>query len=83
VQWLAHHLPDKKDEVLNRIRALRGGKLSQSEFGLRLRGSGIFAGQIDALFDVACRRAGLEAGSPALSTAAFRRPAAPQLALGL
>ena len=82
-QWLAHHLPDKKDKVLGRIRALRGGKLNQSEFGLRMRGEGIFADQIDALFDVACRKAGLAGSSPALSVAAFRRPAGPQLALEL
>jgi len=45
------------------------------------RGEGIFADQIDALFDVARRKAGLGGSSPALSVAAFRRPPGRQLSL--
>jgi DNA repair photolyase len=80
-QWLAQHFPDKKEKVLNRIRAMRDGKLNQALFGLRMRGTGIFAEQIDALFDVAVRKAGIAGKSPNLSTAAFRRPAGAQLSL--
>jgi hypothetical protein len=35
---------------------------------------GRFAEQLDALFAVACRKAGLADHGPELSTAAFRRP---------
>lgn len=80
-QWLAQHFPEKKDKVLNRIRSIRGGKLNQAQFGVRMRGNGIFADQIDALFDVAVRKAGIEGNSPNLSVAAFRRPAGAQLSL--
>jgi DNA repair photolyase len=80
-QWLARHLPEKKDKVLNRIRALREGKLNDPRFGSRMRGEGIFADQIEALFDVACRKAGIAGKSPNLSTAAFRPPAGKQLSL--
>jgi len=80
-QWLAKHFPEKKDKVLNRVRAMRGGKLYDGEFGRRMTGRGIFAEQIDALFDVACRKHGLAGPPPPLSTAAFRRPPGDQLSL--
>jgi DNA repair photolyase len=80
-QWLADHFPDKQAKVLNRIRALRGGELSDARFGSRMRGEGLFAGQMANLFEVACRKAGLARKVPALSTAAFRRSAGEQLSL--
>jgi len=82
-QWLANHAPEKKDKVLNRIRALRDGKLNETDFGSRMRGGGIFAEQIGQSFDVACRKAGIAGNWPSLSTASFRRPQGAQLALGL
>jgi DNA repair photolyase len=82
-EWLTRHLPDKKDKVLHRIRALRRGKLSNSEFGLRMRGEGIFADQISRLFDVACRKARCAGQEPELSTACFRRPGGSQMELCL
>lgn len=80
-QWLARHFPQKKEKVLNRIRALRGGKLNDARFDSRMTGEGIFAEQIEKLFEVACRKAGIREHSPALSTAAFRRPSSPQMSL--
>ena len=80
-QWLAEHLPTKKDKVLNRVRALRGGQLNESQFGKRMRGDGIFAEQTTSLFKLACRQAGLSHDMQTLSTAAFRRPSGPQLNL--
>jgi DNA repair photolyase len=70
--WLDRHLPDRKEKVLNRIREMRGGKLHDSRFCVRLKGEGVFAEQIGRLFTVSCRRAGLAAGGPRLSNAAFR-----------
>lgn len=72
-QWLENHFPNKKEKVLNRLRALRGGKLYEPEFGKRMRGEGVFAEQMGQLFDVACRKAGMATESPELSTAAFCR----------
>ncbi len=80
-QWLARHFPEKKDRVLGRIRAVRGGRLSDPRFGKRMRGEGLYAEQIASLFRVACRKAGIVARAPELSTAAFRRPDDAQLAL--
>jgi DNA repair photolyase len=73
--WLTHHYPERKEKVLNRIRTMRGGKLYDSKWAERGRGTGEFAEQIGALFRVARRRAGYdEERRPPLSTAAFRRP---------
>jgi len=72
--WLGAHYPDRKEKVLSRLRALREGKLYRSEWGLRMSGTGIFAEQIEALFDASRRRYGLEDRSHGPSTAAFRRP---------
>jgi DNA repair photolyase len=73
-QWLEDHMPDRKDKVLNRVRAMRGGKLNDPAFGARMRGQGPFAEQVAQLFHAACRKHGLNAKRSELSTAAFRRP---------
>jgi hypothetical protein len=68
--------------VLNRIRAMRGGKLNDPTFGKRMTGQGIFAEQMERVFDVASRKYGLDKPMPPLSTDAFRRVTA-QLSLEL
>jgi DNA repair photolyase len=80
-QWLENHFPDRKEKVLNRLRALRGGKLYDAQFGKRMRGEGIFADQIETLFDVSCRKYGMTNDRSELSTTAFRRPGGQQLSL--
>lgn len=80
-KWLEDHMPDSKDKVLNRIRAVRGGRLNDPRFGSRQRGTGAFADQINDMFKLACRKAGIEGRKPVLSTKAFRRPPKQQLSL--
>jgi DNA repair photolyase len=72
-QWLTENFPDRKDKVLNRVRELREGKLYDAKWGVRGRGTGIFADQMETLFDVTCRKLGLNEDDRELSTAAFRR----------
>ena len=81
--WLERHAPSKKQKVLGRVRAVRGGRENDPRFGSRMRGEGIFADQIDQLFALGCRKAGLGGDERVgLSTAAFRRlPADGQLPL--
>ena len=79
VEWLERNFPDRKDKVLGRIRAIRGGKLNDPRFGSRMRGEGIFADQISQMFHVACRKVGLPADRPGLSLTSFRRPGGQQL----
>ena len=80
-KWLETHFPDRKEKVLNRIKAMRGGKLYNSQWGTRMRGEGIFAEQIETMFDVARRKAGFKDDRRELSTAGFRRPGGAQLSL--
>jgi len=71
--WLARHFPDRREKVLNRLRDLRGGVLYDPRYGARMRGEGPFAEQVRQVFDVTCRRVGLNVLPVELSTAAFRR----------
>ena len=80
-QWLEQHFPDRKDKVLNRIRAIRGGKLNDPNFKTRMRGEGIFAEQMTELFQLACKKAGIDKRWPELTTKYFRRPGTTQLDL--
>jgi DNA repair photolyase len=77
--WLTAHFPDRKEKVLNRIKAMRGGKLYDAQWGTRMRGEGIFAEQIAQMFEVAKRKAGFIDGRGELSTENFRRPGGNQL----
>jgi DNA repair photolyase len=81
--WLEKHLPDRKEKILNRIRAIRGGRLNDPNFGSRMKGEGIFAEQIAGLFALGCKKAGISGHAPALSTEHFRRPGAVQVQMDL
>ena len=78
VQWLHDYLPDRSEKILNRMRALHGGRLSDPRFGYRMRGAGPYARQIGELFRVARKRAGLERTPSRLSAASFIRPTPPR-----
>ena len=80
-QWLQDYFPERRVKGLNRIRSTRGGKLNDPRFGSRMKGEGIFAEQIAAIFSAACRKAGISGRHPNLSTTSFRRPDEPQLSL--
>ncbi len=73
-RWLDEYFPERKAKVLGRIRQMRGGeKLYDSRWRKRQTGEGIFAEQIDTMFTVAARRAGM-GERPKLSIASFVRP---------
>jgi DNA repair photolyase len=81
--WLARNFPARAERVLHRIRECRSGRMSDSRFGRRMRGEGPYAEQIDALFRIAARRAGLDEPLPPLDASAFRRPPQPGEQLSL
>ena len=83
LRWLEEHVPDRKSRVLHRIQDTRAGRLSDTTFGRRKRGQGVYAGQIAALFEAAARKHGLDRPLPPPNTAAFRRPPAAGEQLGL
>jgi DNA repair photolyase len=73
-EWLTLHAPLQKDKILGRVREIRGGRLNDPNFGSRLRGQGEYAQHLDKLFEVTCRKEGLNASRPQLHAEAFRRP---------
>jgi len=80
-EWLTRHFPDRKENVLNRVRSLRGGKLNDANFGSRMKGEGVWAEQLHQMFEVMTRKLGLNKRKTDLSTAHFRRPGGTQLNL--
>lgn len=72
--WLDEHFPARKDKILGRIADTQGRTMSHADFGSRLRGEGVWADQIAALFRVSTKRAGIPQKRAELSAAAFRRP---------
>jgi DNA repair photolyase len=83
VDWVERHFPERRERILGRVRQCRAGNLSDVRFGHRMRGQGVYAEQIRALFQAAARRAGLDKQLDPLSTASFRRPPRPGEQLGL
>jgi DNA repair photolyase len=81
--WLALHYPERREKVMARIRSVRGGATYDPRFGVRQRGTGFWADEMAALFDLARRRAGLAERGPSLSVAHFLRPTAPGVQLEL
>jgi DNA repair photolyase len=81
--WLAEHFPERRERVLGRIRECRGGRMYDPRFGSRMRGEGVYAEHIGALFNAAARRHGLDQPLPPANTAAFRRPPQSGEQLGL
>lgn len=54
--WLEQNYPDKKEKVLNLIKALHGGKLNDTEYGRRMKGDGPEAIAIQQLFRIAKKK---------------------------
>jgi len=73
-EWLGIHAPLQKEKVLNRVREIRGGRVNDPNFKSRLKGEGAYAEHLKQMFEVSCRKAGINGTRPQLSTAAFRRP---------
>jgi DNA repair photolyase len=74
---LSEAFPERAQKVRNAVREMRGGKMNESGFGARFAGQGPRWKAIDTLFELHCRRLGLNAdhrlpGAPERTT--FRRP---------
>ena len=81
--WLAEHYPLRADRVMNRVRDVRDGRESDSQFGRRMKGTGEIAQLIEQRFRRACREHGLNKSAHRLNTDLFVAPRrdSPQLAL--
>jgi len=78
-EWLEEHYPDRKSRVLNRLAALRGGKLNDPRFKHRMKGKGLEADLMKQRFANLCRRLHLNQVPVELKTDMFRPPAGDQL----
>jgi DNA repair photolyase len=74
LEWLKKELPGKESKIVNKIREMRDGKLNESEFGVRFSGKGELAETIHSLFEISCRKYGLNQESVKLRTDLFRIP---------
>ncbi|NYT82206.1 PA0069 family radical SAM protein [Alcaligenaceae bacterium] len=75
MEWLRAHHPLKEAHVMNQLRQMHGGKVYESEFTTRMRGTGVFADLLRQRFQKACTRFGLNARRVELDITQFRRPA--------
>lgn len=73
VQWLEQHYPSRRRHVMSLIEQIREGRHNDSEFGQRMRGTGIFAELTRRRFEHACRRLGLNQNKRPLRVDLFRR----------
>ena len=81
VRWLQTELPLRSDRIMQRLREIRGGRMSDSRFGNRMRGEGVWADAMADLFRTACAKAGFDRRMPPLSVDQFRRRSSGQLSL--
>jgi len=79
VDWLHRELPLRAPKVLNRLREVRGGRLSDGRYGTRKSGEGEMAESIRGLFELSCRKYGLNHREIHLSTRHFLRHGPKQL----
>jgi DNA repair photolyase len=85
-QWLQDHFPERAKHVMSLINQARGGKDYDSQFGLRMRGTGPYAELLRKRFELASRKLGFDSSSNRhdLDTSKFcpPTPAAAQMTLG-
>ncbi|MCH8179385.1 MAG: PA0069 family radical SAM protein [Proteobacteria bacterium] len=70
-EWLDHHVPERAERIMARIRDLRGGKDYDARFGQRMKGQGVWGELIRQRVRKAAARHGLGHGGPELDTTAF------------
>ena len=73
-EWIEREFPERSAKVLNRIRDVRGGNLTDPRFGSRMTGEGELAKAIATLFDTTCKKYGLNERDWNLTTKHFQRP---------
>ncbi len=72
--WIEATFPDRAKHVMGRVRELHGGKDYDAEFGVRMKGQGVWADLARQRFEVAVRRLGLVVRMPPMRSDLFRVP---------
>jgi DNA repair photolyase len=83
IDWLGAHYPQRRDKVLHAIESVRGGGLSDARYGSRMKGEGERAETIEKLFEVTCKKLGLNKRDYHLDTTRFKRRGSAQQELAL
>jgi len=73
--------PHRMGKIINRLREVRGGTLTESAFFERHRGKGVYWDVVERLFDTARRRAGFTDEPVGSMATTFRRPVGEQTVL--
>ena len=73
-EWLDAHVPDRAQHVMNLIRETRGGRLYDSRYGIRQKGTGEYAEMLGQRFRLAAKRLGLDRDRFHLDTNQFKCP---------
>lgn len=81
LERMAAAFPDRIKKITNRLREIRGGKLSEGAFFKRHQGEGTYWHFIEQLFEVSRRKAGFPDDEDRPVPDTFRRPASGQLGL--
>ena len=78
-EWLELHFPERAAHVMSLMQQMHGGKEYRSDFGLRMKGSGVFAQLLEQRFRKAHARLGF-GELPAIDCGKFVAPrrASPQ-----
>lgn len=73
LQWIKSEFPERESKIVNKIREMRDGKLNDYEFGTRFSGKGELAETTHTLFEISCRKYGLNKEKTVLRKDLFRR----------
>ena len=73
-EWLETHEPNKAKHVMNLLASTRGGKVYQSEFGTRMKGTGEYAALLKKRFNLMTKRLGYNDRRFELDCSQFRAP---------
>ena len=79
--WIQKTMPDRADKVLHQIEDCHSGTLNESRFGVRMRGEGNIAGQINAMMKLAKSKYFKDKSMPILNNALHKQFKTGQLRL--
>lgn len=81
IEWLRRNYPEKESKIINRIKEVREGKLSDSNFRTRMSGKGKYAESIHRLFKLSCEKYGLNKKKYKIDYSKFRNSTKGQIEL--
>ena len=76
-EWLLVHYPDRLRHACRWSNRCAAARITNSQWGKRMAGSGPYAWMIGRRFEIAARRLGYRETTTALRTDLFRKPQAP------